>query len=99
MNIKELHEALSAYHKEQGRPKFADAYLYACFLDYLDDYNTEGEAYKINEGVTIETVWSKYLEADSPVFTILYGYEDAEEASRQWFTEEFCTETQEEEEE
>ena len=99
MNIKELYEALNAYHKEQGRPKFADAYLYACFLDYLDDYSKEGEAYKIKEGVTIESVWSKYLEESSPVFTILYGYEDAEEASRQWFTEEFCTDTEEEDEE
>lgn len=91
MNIKELHEALDTYHKEQGRPKFADAFIYACFLDYLQ------ESYEIKEGVTIDSVWEKYLEPDSPVFTLLYGYEDVEEESRQWFAEQFCIDTEEEE--
>lgn len=91
MNIKELHEALDTYHKEQGRPKFADAFIYACFLDYLQ------ESYEIKEGVTIDSVWEKYLEPDSPVFTLLYGYEEVEEESREWFTEQFCNETEEEE--
>lgn len=98
MNIKELHEAVDAYSKEHGRPKFADVFVYACFLDYINDYGQEGEAYKIKEGVTIDSVWDKYLESESPYYTLDYGYEQVEEESREWFTKQFCTETEEEEE-
>ena len=93
MNIKEANEALTAYSKETGRPKFADVYAYCCFLDYLDEYRvTAQEDYIVRDGVTIETVWSKYLEADSPLFTLAYGLEQLDEDTRTWFIKSFCTE-------
>lgn len=98
MNIKEANEALTAYSKETGRPKFADVYTYCCFLDYLDEYRVDAqEDWVVTQGVTIESVWNKYLEADSPLFTLAYGLEQLDEDTRTWFTKSFCTETGEEE--
>jgi len=98
MNIKEANEALTAYSKETGRPKFADVYTYCCFLDYLDEYRVGAqEDWVVTQGVTIESVWNKYLEADSPLFTLAYGLEPLDEDTRTWFTKSFCTETGEEE--
>ena len=89
MNIKELHDALDAYHTEHNRPKFADAFIYACFLDYLDEYASGVEDYVVTQGVTIESVWDKYLDSYSPVINIEYGYEYAESWARDWFLANF----------
>lgn len=94
MNIKELHDALDAYHTEHNRPKFADGFIYACFLDYLDEYASGVEEYVLKQGVTIEDVWSKYTEPSSPLINMEYGYESTDSWARDWFTESFCTETE-----
>ena len=95
MNIKELHDALEAYYTEHNRPKFADAFIYACFLDYLDEYRVEAqEDYVVTQGVTIESVWDKYTDGSSPLINMEYGYEGAESWAREWFIESFCTETE-----
>ena len=42
----------------------------------------------LNDGVTIETVWDKYVESDF-VIDFEYGYEGANDWASSWFRDQF----------
>jgi len=89
LRIKEVLEALNDYAYREGRPKFADVFVYACLADYVEEFQSDTE-YDLKEGTTVESVWSAYLASDT-LITLENGYNSASEWARDWFSGEFAT--------
>ena len=96
--IKELHDMAEQYWVTTKRHKFADVYVYASFLDLLEEFRLDengqtqdGENKLKDSKLAIEQVWDEYL-ASGKYIALDWGFDQAWEYARDYFTDTYTEE-------